>query len=86
MKQKHCEYCDTKLNQVKKSVIVYRHRRGQHFIFQQVPALVCQGCGARYFSVEVVREMERLMQLPTTQTNFVPVPLISFPSQMALAT
>lgn len=78
MERDICEYCETKLNQVEKLVTVYRHRRGQHFIFQQVPARVWPGCGERYFSAKVVREMDRLMQTPTAQINLVQVPLIHF--------
>ena len=41
--QDFCEYCEATLNQVEKLVTVYRHRGGQHFIFQLVPAQVCHG-------------------------------------------
>lgn len=78
LEQKMCEYCDTLLRQEKRLVTVYRHRHGQHFIFQQVPTRVCPGCGARYFSAEVVREMDRLMQTPVALANLVQVPLIPF--------
>lgn len=78
MEQDFCEYCDTELKEVEKLVTVYRHRREQHFIFQKVPARVCPGCGERYFSARVVREMDRLMQTPAAQTNLAQVPLIQF--------
>jgi YgiT-type zinc finger domain-containing protein len=78
MEQDFCEYCGAELNQVEKQVTVYRHRQGQHFIFQQVPARVCSRCGERYFSAQVVREMDRLMQTPAAQKNIVQVPLIPF--------
>ncbi len=78
MEQDFCEYCDTELKGVEKLVTVYRHRREQHFIFNDVPARVCPNCGERYFSAQVVREMDRLMQTPSAQTNVVAVPLIQF--------
>ncbi len=77
MNQDFCEYCHTPLNQLKKKVTVYRHRHGHHFIFQQVPARVCLGCGAKYFSAEVVQEMDYRMEMSTV-TETIAVPLIHF--------
>src|SRR6266849_1870914 len=50
MKMDFCEYCAAPLNGSEKLVTVYRHSRGQHFIFQGVPARVCPRCGERYFA------------------------------------
>ena len=33
-----CEYCNALLPEDEKPVTVYRHRQGQHFIFERVPA------------------------------------------------
>ena len=57
-----CEYCRAPLDVGERLVTVYRHRRGRHFIFEQVPARVCPRCGERYFAARVVRSMDRLMQ------------------------
>jgi len=35
-------------------------------------------CGERYFSADVVQEMERLMASPQAQAHTIPVPLIAF--------
>lgn len=78
MNQDFCEYCETELKEIEKLVTVYRHRQDQHSIFQEVPARICPGCGERYFSARVVREMDRLMQTPDAQANLVQVPLIQF--------
>lgn len=72
-----CEYCNATLNEDEKLVTVYRHRKGQHFIFEHVPAQVCPRCGERYFSSAVVREMDRLMLKRDEQVLTVPVPVIS---------
>ncbi len=40
MSKDFCEYCGAPLNGSEKLVTVYRHSRGQHFIFQGVPARV----------------------------------------------
>jgi YgiT-type zinc finger domain-containing protein len=78
MDKDFCEYCGANLEDAERLVTVYRHRQNRHFIFEQVPARVCPRCGERYFSAQVVREMDRLMQTPAAQTNIVQVPLISF--------
>ena len=76
MKVDFCEYCNAPLESIEKSVTVYRHRKGRHFIFADVPAQVCQRCGERYFSARVVREMDRLMQQPVQAASTVQVPII----------
>jgi YgiT-type zinc finger domain-containing protein len=64
MEKDFCEYCKAILPENGKLITVYRHRRGQHFIFERVPARVCPRCGERYFSAPAVREMDSLMSLP----------------------
>lgn len=76
MAKDFCEYCNATLPVDEKLVTVYRHRRGRHFIFERVPARVCQKCGERYFSAQSVGEMEREMQQPESSSNLVPVPVI----------
>ncbi len=76
MEKDFCEYCNAILPDDEKLVTVYRHRRGQHFIFERVPARVCSRCGERYFSVQSVSEMESQMREEKQQTNLVSVPII----------
>ena len=76
MDQDFCEYCNATLPNDEKLVTVYRHRRGRHFIFEHVPARVCQKCGERYFSAQSVDEMSREMKLPESPSNLISVPLI----------
>ncbi len=76
MEKDFCEYCNATLPDDEKLVTVYRHRRGQHFIFERVPARVCQKCGERYFSAQFVSEMEREMRQPESSSNLVSVPVI----------
>lgn len=73
-----CEYCDGQEGLEERLVTVYRQRKGQHFIFERVPARVCKSCGHRYFSWETAEEMERLMNAPETQTHTQPVPVVAF--------
>jgi YgiT-type zinc finger domain-containing protein len=72
-----CEYCNAPLDGSEKLVTVYRRRKGQHFIFEHVPARVCPRCGERYFSAKVVREMDRLMQKGKLRSSTVLVPVIA---------
>ncbi len=74
-----CEYCNAPLPESEKLVTVYRHRQGEHFIFERVPARVCQRCGERYFVARVVREMDRLMKEPKPPSSRVAVPVIALP-------
>jgi YgiT-type zinc finger domain-containing protein len=77
MKPDFCEYCNAPLGEDEKLVTVYRRRKGQHFIFERVPARVCLRCGERYFSAKVVREMDRLMQKGKLRASTIPVPVIA---------
>jgi len=56
-----CGFCDTDQPQAKKRVTVARHRGGQWFIFEDVPAWVCPNCGHRSFDADVLESMERHM-------------------------
>jgi YgiT-type zinc finger domain-containing protein len=76
MEKDFCEYCNATLPDNEKTVTVYRHRRGQHFIFERVPARVCSRCGERYFSAQSVSEMEREMRKEKQPSNLVSVPVI----------
>ncbi len=76
MEKDFCEYCNAILPDEEKLVTVYRHRREQHFIFERVPARVCQKCGERYFSANSVSEMQRQMQKENQAINLVSVPVI----------
>jgi YgiT-type zinc finger domain-containing protein len=53
-----CEFCDTQQEPQAKLVTLTRQRHGQWFIFEDVPALVCPHCGHRYFSADVLQQME----------------------------
>jgi YgiT-type zinc finger domain-containing protein len=76
MEKDFCEYCNATLPDVEKLVTVYRHRRGQHFIFERVSARVCTKCGERYFSAQSVSEMQREMTEQKTSGYTISVPVI----------
>jgi YgiT-type zinc finger domain-containing protein len=72
-----CEYCEAPLPSRERRVTVYRHAKGRHFIFEDVPAQVCSRCGERYFSAATFRKMDRQMRKPTVRGSTVEVPVIS---------
>lgn len=75
-----CEYCDSNAGLEDRLVSVYRHRGGQHFIFENVPAQVCRNCGHRYFGLDVAEQMETAMNSPYVQDFARPVPVIVLPA------
>ena len=79
-KAEFCEYCNAALNSCERFVTVYCHRKGRHFIFEQVRARVCPRCGERYFSAGVARQMDRLMRARRQAANTVAVPVIPLPA------
>ena len=79
MEKDFCEYCNAILPDEEKLVTVYRHRQGQHFIFERVPARVCPHCGERFFGAQAVSEMGESMRQPGQLPNLVPVPVIELP-------
>ncbi len=77
MEKDFCEYCRATLPDAEKLVTVYRHRRGQHFIFERVPARVCQRCGERYFSAQSVSAMEGQMRKVKQSAQIISARLIA---------
>jgi YgiT-type zinc finger domain-containing protein len=57
-----CAFCDTDQPQQLKRVTVTRQRRGQWYIFEDVPAWVCPHCGHRYFDAAVLEAMEERIE------------------------
>ena len=73
-----CEYCNAELSTVEKLVTVFRKRKGRLFVIENVPARVCPRCGERYFSAQVLRAMEKLMDAPRAAKHTVSVTVIAF--------
>ena len=58
----------------------YRYR-GKLYIFQDVPAGVCQQCGERYLIAEVAREIEHRIRTKRKWDKTVAVPVGVFPEK-----
>lgn len=78
-RQYPCEFCDTTQPQEHKRVTLARQRKGQWFIFEDVPAWVCPHCGHRYFAADVLAAMEDRMTTPPTDARAITAWAISLP-------
>ncbi len=83
MNERHypCEFCDTTLPQERKQVTIARQRKGQWFIFEDVPAWVCPHCGHRYFDADVLVAMEERMKTMPADARPITAWAISLPQK-----
>ncbi len=78
MTPKTCNFCGQTEFEQKKVEYIYRHRQ-QYMVFREVPAEVCLHCGMRYYSAEVILEIEQRFftvqrqESPPAHTVMVPV-------------
>ena len=72
-----CSFCGGEVKQGKVE-LDYRYQ-GKLFIFQNVPAGVCQQCGERYLTAKVSKEIEHRIRTKQIwdKTITVPVDLLS---------
>jgi YgiT-type zinc finger domain-containing protein len=73
-----CEYCEGHL--IEKKVTVTHRWKGTFVVIENVPALVCQLCGERYFSAQVLKQMERIARSRTEPKRVLQVPVRIFQS------
>jgi YgiT-type zinc finger domain-containing protein len=67
-----CYYCGGKVTE--KLIEVDFHWKGQFYLFENVPAGVCEQCGEKYFTAEVSENLDKLVELPVVhRTLTVPV-------------
>ena len=68
-----CDFCDGRLSPRR---VIVDWRRGRSLrVIENVPALVCDRCGERYYTQDVMRRLERLAaaRRPARRTLKVPV-------------
>jgi YgiT-type zinc finger domain-containing protein len=73
MKINQCSFCGGEL---KDELTQHEYRgEGKLFVFEDVPAEVCQQCGEKYFDLKVVEAMEQavLRHLQPKRTLIVPL-------------
>jgi len=77
-----CFFCggEVKEEQVE---LDYRYK-GKLYIFQDVPAGVCQQCGEKYLTAQVAKEIERRIQTKEWR-KVISVPVAVFSQDVAMA-
>ena len=60
MTQDHCSCCNGKLKQGKTDFVV--NVGNDLVVIRNVPALICAQCGEKYFSAEVSRKIDAVME------------------------
>ena len=74
---KRCYFCRGEIQE--QQVDVIRKRKGQVLIIEDVPALVCQRCGERYYTAGVARTMgEKIAEGINKTERVISVPILSF--------
>ncbi len=72
-----CEYCD---GIVRENVVereVFRHRKGM-VILEHVPVGVCDKCGERYYSAEVLHKVHNIATGRTKPMRKISVPIAKY--------
>jgi YgiT-type zinc finger domain-containing protein len=72
-----CEYCN---GIVRENIVereVFRHRKGM-VILEHVPVGVCDKCGARYYSAEVLHKAHNIATGRTKPLRKVSVPIAKY--------
>jgi YgiT-type zinc finger domain-containing protein len=71
-----CEYCKGTLEE--RRVELYRHKKSGRFLFENVPAGVCTLCGAHFYSANVLKMLDRIVQNKNTAKDTVKIPIVHF--------
>ena len=73
---KECYFCKGKIE--KRNITVDYRWDKNLYIIKDVPALVCENCGEKYFDSEVSREMEQVVINEKNKINTIRVPVCKF--------
>lgn len=77
-----CSFCGGTVEEQRVEVD-YRYH-GELFVFQNVPAGVCQQCGEKYLTAQVAEEIERRIQSKDKWDKAISVPVGVLPERMAV--
>ena len=72
---KQCYFCRGRV--VTKTITHMHTWKAQFFLFEQVPAEVCQQCGEIYFSPDVLEAMDKIVASNMEPRTQVAVPVFS---------
>ncbi len=71
-----CEYCHGTL--VEKRVTLHRKIKGNYLLLEGIPAGVCQQCGTRYYTANVLKTIQESIHGRLKAEREVLVPIYSF--------
>jgi YgiT-type zinc finger domain-containing protein len=71
-----CDLCDGELHP--RRVRVVRSRARKLVIIDNVPAMVCNQCGTKYYDASAVRSMEVLLRRSRSHKRTIKVPVTKF--------
>jgi YgiT-type zinc finger domain-containing protein len=77
-----CSFCGGRVKSDKVE-LVYQYR-GRLYIFQNVPAGVCEQCGEKYLTAQVAKEIEHRIQTKEKWDKTITVPVGVFAEEAAL--
>jgi YgiT-type zinc finger domain-containing protein len=75
-KAQPCDFCDGMLSP--RVVTVDWRRNGQLVVIENVPALVCNHCGERYYAQAVMRQMDEIGRSKRPGKRTIKVPVARF--------
>jgi len=74
-----CYLCSGEMK--KEMVTITRYRKGNYYLIEEVPAMVCEQCGEKWFSMSTVMKMDQLMEKPLEPgEKYINVPVRKFAS------
>ncbi len=76
-----CSFCGGEVKEGKVE-LDYRYQ-GKLFVFQNVPAGICQQCGEKYLTAKVAKEIEQRVQTKENWDKTISVPVDVLPEELA---
>ncbi len=76
-----CSFCGGEVKEDKVE-LDYRYQ-GKLFVFQNVPAGVCQQCGEKYLTAKIAKEIEHRIQTKENWDQTISVPVDILPEEIA---
>lgn len=70
-----CAHCGGVME--KKAITIDRRLKDKLFIFEKVPSEVCTVCGSKWFSFEILKDMDRRISESSEPTRIEHIPVYS---------
>jgi YgiT-type zinc finger domain-containing protein len=77
-----CSFCGGEVKRDKVE-LVYQYK-GKLYVFQNVPAGVCQQCGEKYFTAKIAKEIEHRIRTKKEWAKTIVVPVDVLYGEMAV--